>query len=142
MITQCSIHELYLQRTAAQPATDLAKTFERRKCNHREAIAGKDCIASVVGTSFLIGEKWHEDTLANPDCAGESNKHRYVVASQSPELRQVLRRVPGVPLVHVKRSVVILEPPSDATTTAKEAVSTLLYHSLFDFDLISLMSSV
>jgi U3 small nucleolar RNA-associated protein 23 len=49
VITQCCIHELYLQGKAHQPAVDLAKSFERRKCNHKEAIAGNECIASVVG---------------------------------------------------------------------------------------------
>lgn len=32
-----------------QPAVDLAKTFERRKCNHKEAIPGDECLTSVVG---------------------------------------------------------------------------------------------
>ncbi|KAI0824241.1 Fcf1-domain-containing protein, partial [Trametes gibbosa] len=98
MITQCCIHELYLQGQAHQPAVDLAKTFERRKCNHREAIPGDECVASVVG---------------------ETNKHRYVIATQSQDLRQTLRAVPGVPIVHMNRSVMILEPPSDATLRAK-----------------------
>lgn len=49
VITQCCIHELYLQGKVQQPAIDLAKTFERRKCNHREAIPGEECLVSVVG---------------------------------------------------------------------------------------------
>ncbi|KAI8995554.1 Fcf1-domain-containing protein, partial [Trametes punicea] len=98
MITQCCIHELYLQGKAQQPAVDLAKTFERRKCNHREVIPGDDCVSSVVG---------------------ETNKHRYVIATQSHELRQKLRAIPGVPIVHMNRSVMILEPPSDATLRVK-----------------------
>ncbi|OCH96485.1 Fcf1-domain-containing protein [Obba rivulosa] len=101
MITQCCIHELYLQGKAQQPAVDLAKTFERRKCNHREAIPGDDCLVSVIG---------------------ETNKHRYVVATQSQELRSKLRTVPAVPIVHVNRAVMILEPPSDVTLKAKEAM--------------------
>ncbi len=51
VITQCCIHELYLQGKSHQPATDLAKSFERRKCNHKEAIPGNECIAAVVGGS-------------------------------------------------------------------------------------------
>ncbi|KAF5382919.1 hypothetical protein D9757_006373 [Collybiopsis confluens] len=97
MITQCCIHELYLQRDQ-QSAVDLAKTFERRKCNHREAISGDDCLASVVG---------------------DSNKHRYVIATQSTPLRSKLRIIPAVPIVHINRSVMILEPPSDVTLRAK-----------------------
>ncbi|KAF7306665.1 PIN domain-like protein [Mycena indigotica] len=99
MITQCCIHELYLQGKGQQPAVDLAKQFERRKCNHREPIPGDDCLASVVG---------------------EANKHRYVVATQSQPLRARLRAIVAVPIVHVNRSVMILEPPSDVTLAAKE----------------------
>ncbi|KAI0321708.1 Fcf1-domain-containing protein [Amylostereum chailletii] len=98
MITQCCIHELYLQGKSQQSAVDLAKTFERRKCNHREPIPGDDCLTSVIG---------------------ETNKHRYVVATQSQPLRTSLRAIPGVPILHVNRSVTILEPPSDVTLRVK-----------------------
>ncbi|KAJ7456696.1 Fcf1-domain-containing protein [Mycena latifolia] len=99
MITQCCIHELYILGKSLQPAVDLAKTFERRKCNHREPIPGDECLSSVVG---------------------ETNKHRYVVATQSHPLRVKLRAIPAVPIVHVNRSVMVLEPPSDATIRTKE----------------------
>lgn len=99
MITQCCIHELYLQGKSQQPAVDLAKAFERRKCNHREAIPGYDCLESVVG---------------------DTNKHRYVVATQSQPLRAKLRLIPGVPIIHINRSVMILEPPSKETIRVKQ----------------------
>jgi len=99
VITQCCIHELYLQGKTQQPAVDLAKSFERRKCNHKEAIPGDECLASVIG---------------------DTNKHRYVVATQSHPLRVKLRSIPGVPILHINRSVMILEPPSDITLRAKE----------------------
>ncbi|KAF9792124.1 Fcf1-domain-containing protein [Thelephora terrestris] len=99
MITQCSIHELYLQGKPMQPVVDLAKSFDRRKCNHREVVPGDACLKDVIG---------------------ETNKHRYVVATQSQSLRSSLRCVPAVPIVHVNRSVMILEPPSGATLKTKE----------------------
>ncbi|KAF8523152.1 Fcf1-domain-containing protein [Hysterangium stoloniferum] len=98
MITQCCMVELYKLGRGEQPAVDLAKSFERRKCNHREAIPGDDCVASVVG---------------------ETNKHRYVIASDSQEMRTRLQGVPGVPVVHLNRTVMVLEPPSEATMEAK-----------------------
>ncbi|KNZ73474.1 rRNA-processing protein utp23 [Termitomyces sp. J132] len=101
MITQCCIHELYLQGKSQQPTVDLAKTFERRKCNHREPIPGDDCLVSVVGPS---------------------NKHRYVISTQSQPLRVRLRKIPAVPIVHINRSVMVLEPPSDLTLETKAAV--------------------
>jgi len=45
---------LYLQGKSQQSATDLAKMFERRECNHKEAIPGDDCLISVVGVIFLL----------------------------------------------------------------------------------------
>ncbi|KAI0094690.1 Fcf1-domain-containing protein [Irpex rosettiformis] len=100
MITQCCIHELYLQGKSNQSAVDLAKSFERRKCNHKEAIPGDECLTSVIG---------------------ENNKHRYVLVTQSQSLRSNMRNIPAVPIVHINRSVMILEPPSDATIRAKNA---------------------
>ncbi|KAF6810704.1 rRNA-processing protein utp23 [Colletotrichum sojae] len=38
------------------------------------------------------------------------NKHRYCVASQSADVRRMLREIPGVPQIYIKRSVMILEP--------------------------------
>ncbi|TBU35164.1 PIN domain-like protein [Dichomitus squalens] len=98
LITQCSVQELYDQEKEFKPAVELAKTFERRRCNHRQPIPGDECLSSVVG---------------------ETNKHRYVLATQSQELRQKLRAIPAVPIVHFNRSVMILAPPSDATLRAK-----------------------
>ena len=49
VITQCCIVELYKMGPSKQTTVDLAKTFERRKCNHKEAIEGEECIKSVVG---------------------------------------------------------------------------------------------
>lgn len=53
---------------------------------------------------------------------GDTNKHRYVVATQSQPLRVKLRAIPAVPIVHVNRSVMVLEPPSDATLKIKALV--------------------
>lgn len=118
MITQCCIHELYLQGKEMQPAVDLAKEFERRKCNHREPIPANECLASVIG---------------------ETNKHRYVVASQLQPLRAKLRTVPGVPLVHIKQTVLVLEPPSDVTLQQKlrDEQSSLSTPTTADADLVS-----
>jgi U3 small nucleolar RNA-associated protein 23 len=54
VITQCCIHELYLAGRSQQAAVVLAKTFERRKCNHRVPIPGIDCVTSVVGTPTFV----------------------------------------------------------------------------------------
>ena len=118
MITQCCIHELYLQGKPQQQAVELAKSFERRKCNHREAIPGDECLQNVIGIDHVFSKFQLVASLH----AGDHNKHRYVVATQSHLLRVHLREIPATPLVHLTRSVMILEPISDATLRAKEMV--------------------
>lgn len=98
MITQCCIKELYDAK--ADPSIRLAKTMERRRCGHVEK-----------------PETPHDCVL---ECVGTRNKNRYVVATQDVALREKLRRVPGVPLIYINRSVMILEPASPATTMIKE----------------------
>ncbi|KAH9944452.1 PIN domain-like protein [Epithele typhae] len=93
MITQCCIQELYLEEKDHPDAVALAKTFERRKCNHRTPIPGDECLRSVVA----------------PLRARDA----------STDLRSALRAIPAVPIVHLNRAVMILEPPSDATLHTK-----------------------
>lgn len=119
VITQCCMVELYKLGPVGQAAVDLAKTFERRKCNHREAIANDDCIRSVVGMYIQL----RSSRLLT--VTGDSNKHRYVIATQSQNLRVWLRGVKAVPIIHIKKAVVVLEPPSDETKRIKAEVSGL-----------------
>lgn len=54
------------------------------------------------------------------------------MAVQSAQLRQHLRAVPGVPVIHFnERGVMVMEMPSDATLKQKDRVCTttlLIYH--------------
>jgi U3 small nucleolar RNA-associated protein 23 len=80
---------------------DQAKQYERRRCGHHTLdtpLSTLECLQSVV------------------DAKGSgSNKHRYVVASQSREVRELMRTIPGVPMVYINRSVMIMEPMASAT---------------------------
>lgn len=58
-------------------------------------------------------------SVVDPKGSG-SNRHRYVVASQEGEVRAKMRGVVGVPLVYLKRSVMILEPMAEATERVRE----------------------
>jgi len=100
MITQCSIETLYKLGPEFQNVVDVAKSFERRRCNHREAKPEAECVADVVGPT---------------------NKHRYSLALQDTRQRNQLRRIPGVPIIHFnERGVLVLELPSPATLAHKE----------------------
>ncbi|GMM33154.1 rRNA-binding ribosome biosynthesis protein [Saccharomycopsis crataegensis] len=95
MITQCCMQKLYESKN--QSAISLAKNFERRRCGHKDqAIDPYDCIDSII------------------DIKGQ-NKHRYVVCTQSIDLRRKLRHIPGVPLLYMNRSVMIMEPLSNSS---------------------------
>lgn len=103
VITQCEIRKLYEKKNepGIHDAIELAKNYERRRCGHHpdeypKPLSTLECLSSVV----------------DPKQTGQ-NKHRYVVASQSQEVRRALRGVRAVPLIYIKRSVMILEPMAD-----------------------------
>ncbi|KAL1918654.1 uncharacterized protein VTP21DRAFT_2676 [Calcarisporiella thermophila] len=95
MITQCVINELYSQCENVDAAKQLVRDMEKRRCPHREeAVSAHQCISEIIA---------------------DTNPHNYCVSSQDPNLRELLRCIPGVPLLYINRSVLILEPPSEET---------------------------
>ncbi|KAI0463600.1 hypothetical protein LJB42_002602 [Komagataella kurtzmanii] len=103
MITQCCMQALYMSHD--EGAIEMAKRFERRRCNHnyKEPKTPSECIEDVV----VVDGK---------------NKHRYVVATLDDGLRNALRVIPGVPLIYINRSVMIMEPLSKASKEVQIAV--------------------
>lgn len=106
MITTCSMRHLYNHQPPLPDALiDFVKSqFERRRCNHHELekpLPEQECLESVI-------------------IHNGHNKHRYCVAAQDPEIRSMLRSIPGVPMVYVKRSVMIMEPMADVSAEVKE----------------------
>lgn len=76
-------------------------------------------VALRIGLDSLL---WFSRTSDLHISSGDKNKHRYVIATQSQPLRNHLRTIPAVPIIHIKKSVVILEPPSDTTLSIKAEV--------------------
>ena len=112
MITQCSIRHLYTLSEVPPPQKEalitLAKTFERRRCNHHTLevpLSTLECLCSVVDPKD-----------------SHTNKNRYVVASQEDVVRRKLREITGVPLVYVKRSVMVMEPMAEGSVGVREGV--------------------
>lgn len=105
MITQCCMQALY--STKNQDAIEIAKKFERRRCNHppKAPLDPSECIESIVNVDG-------------------KNKHRYIVATQDYELRKKLRQVPGIPLVYMNRSVMVMEPLSKKSAQISESLET------------------
>jgi U3 small nucleolar RNA-associated protein 23 len=110
VITQCSMRHLY--SSASEPGVplliDKAKLFERRRCDHHpekypEPLGTLECLSSVVDPK-----------------GSKTNKHRYVVASQRLDVRKAMRGILGVPLIHINRSVMIIEPMAEMTAENRE----------------------
>lgn len=96
MITQCSMRHLYNATPKNNALIDQAKTYERRRCNHHELeepLSDLECLKEVVDPKGSM-----------------TNKHRYVVASQDEKVRKHMRRVAGVPVIYISKSVMLLEP--------------------------------
>ncbi|KAL8700651.1 MAG: hypothetical protein Q9201_005337 [Fulgogasparrea decipioides] len=111
MITQCSIRHLYtlpVPQSEKDPLILLAKSMERRRCNHHELenpLSTLECYSNIIDPR-----------------KSATNRHRYVVASQEEEVRRFCRGIKGVPLVYVKRSVMILEPMAEGSVGVKEGM--------------------
>ncbi|KAL8711921.1 MAG: hypothetical protein Q9225_007036, partial [Loekoesia sp. 1 TL-2023] len=90
------------------PLISLAKSMERRRCNHHEL---DDPLSTLECLSNVIDPK-----------ESATNRNRYVVASQEEEVRRFCRGLKGVPLVYVKRSVMILEPMAEGSIGMKEGI--------------------
>ena len=109
VITQCEIRKLYARKDekGMRDVIESAKTLERRRCGHHP-----DQYPEPLGTQECLRE------VVDPKETGQ-NKHRYVVASQSQDVRRMLRAVRGVPLIYIKRSVMILEPMADESAQVR-----------------------
>lgn len=115
LITQCSIRYLYALDRATYPNKETiisaAKAMERRRCGHHELetpLSDFDCMRSVIDPKSV-----RQDT----DLV---NRFNYVVAAQDEEIRAWCRRVRGTPLVHVKRSVMVMERMSEGSVRVRD----------------------
>jgi U3 small nucleolar RNA-associated protein 23 len=102
MITTCDMRHLYAATPKNETLILQAKEYERRRCNHQdleEPLSTLECLGEVVGGS---------------------NKNRYIVASNDRTVRARMRGVPGVPLIYINKSVVLMEPMASATEVQRE----------------------
>ena len=87
--------------------------MERRRCNHHtldEPLSTLECLKSVIDPKSVNTDQ------------GLVNKFNYIVAVQDEEVRRWCRGVRGVPLVYVKRSVMVMEPMNEGSLGVREGV--------------------
>ena len=104
------MRHLYLLKEVPQTTKDslilTAKSMERRRCNHHvldEPLSTLECFSSVIDPKN-----------------SRTNKNRYIIASQDEDVRRYCRELRGVPLVFVKRSVMVMEPMAAGSVNARE----------------------
>ena len=108
-----AIRHLYNLPSDPKPRKDALIAFakancERRRCNHHtleEPLSTLDCFTDVIDPK-----------------KSQTNKHRYVVASQDDDVRRLCRNIKGVPLVYIKRSVLLLEPMAESSLGVREGI--------------------
>ncbi len=68
LITQCCMVQLYKdeqQGEQQKKSVEMAKGWERRKCNHREAVPVAECIESVIGEETVLPDIVGRETPRN-----------------------------------------------------------------------------
>lgn len=106
MITTCDMRHLYAAKPKNETLILQAKEYERRRCNHQdleEPLSTLECLSSVVDPKD-----------------SHTNKNRYIVASNDVSVRKQMRRIAGVPLIYISKSVVLLEPMANASEEQRE----------------------
>ena len=105
------MRHLYTLPSLPQPQKDAlilrAKNMERRRCNHHtleQPLSTLECLSSVIDPK-----------------KSRTNKNRYIIASQNEEFRRQCREIKGVPLIYIKRSVMVMEPMAEASLGARES---------------------
>ena len=100
------MRHLYEAEPKDETLIEHAKGFERVRCGHHELekpLSTFECLKSVVDPK-----------------SSRTNKYHYIIASQDDNLRHFMRSIPGVPLIYIKRSVMIMEPMATATNNVRE----------------------
>lgn len=116
---RCSIRQLYAITNLPQDRKDMvisvAKNMERRRCNHHtldQPLSTLECLSSVIDPK-----------------SSKLNPHHYVVASQDSEVRSFCRDVRGVPLIYIKRSVMVMEKMGEKSMVVREGVEKTKFRS-------------
>lgn len=94
MTTYCVYAELKKLGPDFRPSAAFAKKLEKRRCTHNPAVTAAECIKEIIGSA---------------------NKNNYCIATQDAELRDAFREIPGIPLIYINKSVLLLEPASIQT---------------------------
>lgn len=100
VVTRCVTASLRAGGDPLAGAALMAKRLQHQECAHDHPIDPHECCYSL-----LLGQ--------------EERQKKLCLASQDPAFRKRARTIPGVPILHIYNTTVILDPPS--TASAKHA---------------------
>ena len=103
--TKCVMDELVALGEDFRGAKLLARRMEVRKCPHGRG--GHGCVSVL-------------DCFRSKSIIGKDNHHKLCIATQDPGVKRWLADIPGVPVVSVHSSVLVLDKLSEATQAAIE----------------------
>lgn len=93
--TKCAIHETEILGKPTRGAMLILKQYQVAECKHKR--------------NFVCSEKCFKNLIS------ESGDTKYIVATQSESLKDIVRSVPGTPLMIISHNAINLEKPSEKT---------------------------
>lgn len=93
--TKCAIHETEILGKPTRGAMLILKQYQVAECKHKR--------------NFVSSEKCFKNLIS------ESGDTKYIVATQSESLKEIVRGVPGTPLMIISHNAINLEKPSEKT---------------------------
>lgn len=98
MTTPCIISYLKNQGDEYFGAYVACKQYEPRRCMHSDPLSPDQCIKSIIG---------------------DSNRVKCIIATQNESLSTELSLIPGVPIIHIYRGILILDPIANSSRHSK-----------------------
>ncbi|CAN0134281.1 unnamed protein product [Discosporangium mesarthrocarpum] len=93
--------------------------FAKKRCRALSVPSGEDLVLQE-GRGGEGNAEGDDPATQIAAAVGKDNAGKFIVASQDDELRSQLRRVAGCPLIHITRTVVLMEAPSGKTKATFE----------------------
>ncbi|RNA09905.1 rRNA-processing UTP23 -like protein [Brachionus plicatilis] len=93
--TKCAIHETEILGKPTRGAMLILKQYQVAECKHKR--------------NFISSEKCFKNLIS------ESGDTKFIVATQSDSLKEIVRSVPGTPLMIISHNAINLEKPSEKT---------------------------
>jgi len=101
--TGCVLKELEALGTRFYGALHICRQFDVDPCPHRPSRSAAECLAHLARR------------MAKPE------RRKYFIATQDNKLTDALRQIPGVPVLFIKYSGILLDKPSESSVQMAEA---------------------